>query len=225
VKVYISASWKQRERVRALAVSLRAVNHEVYDFTDPACRSAITGRACREIPPEQFPDLFDPAKHIYREYLTAVPQWRAAVDGNRQALRWCDAVVLLLPAGADSHADWALAVGMGKRSAVVGGPRAGERTPSHLWADALLDSDEEVPKWLNEFSRRITYRPVPGLGADGYFESVDEHGPYVIEWDGTGAWAVHANHRESVDIPRERLDRFVSAGDWTREESSDARQG
>lgn len=165
VKVYISASWKQRERVRALAVALRDAGHEVYDFTDPACRRAITGRECQEIPPEQFPEQFDPALHVYREYIAAVPQWRAAVEGNRQALRWCDAVVLLLPAGADSHADWALAVGMGKKTAVVGEPRAGDRTPSHLWADALLVADVEVPGWL------ATVRAATGTDACLYLKA------------------------------------------------------
>lgn len=141
-RVYLSASWKQRDRVRALAVSLRSAGHEVYDFTDPACRRS------EEIPPERFPRQFDPAEATYREYIQGNPYWREAVEGNRAALRWCDAVVLLLPAGADSHSDWALGVGLGKRSCVVGHPPAGERTPSHLWADALLDGDGEVAGWL-----------------------------------------------------------------------------
>jgi hypothetical protein len=141
--VYISASWKQRERVRALANALRAEGFQVYDFTDPACRNTP------EIPPERFPEQFDPTKHSYREYIEAVPEWRTAVDCNRDALDRCSAVLLLLPAGADSHADWAYALGRGVPfSAVVGAPRAGERTPSHLWATARLDTDEEALRWL-----------------------------------------------------------------------------
>lgn len=143
-KIYISSSWKQRERVRALALVLRADGHEVYDFTDPACRRAP------EIPPEAFPEQFDPQKHVYRDYLNSQPHWRGAVFGNREALKWCDAVVLLLPCGNDAHADWALAVGMGKHSCVVGHPVAGDRTPSHLWADALLDHDAQARGWLAE---------------------------------------------------------------------------
>lgn len=144
MKIYISASWKQRERVRSLAVKLRADGHEVYDFTDAACRKTP------EIPPERFPDQFDPERHIYREYISAVPEWREAVVCNREALCWCEVVVLLLPAGNDAHSDWALAVGMGKWSVVVGQPRAGDRTPSHLWANALLDKDDDVIDWLRK---------------------------------------------------------------------------
>ena len=82
--------------------------YEVYDFTDPQCRKSP------EIPPEKFPAQFDPKVSTYREYISN-PYWRGAVEGNRVAIAWSDVVVLLLPAGADSHADWALGVGMGKR--------------------------------------------------------------------------------------------------------------
>lgn len=69
---------------------------EVYDFTDPACRKAP------EIPPEAFPEQFDPDKHVYGDYLQTVPHWRQAVYGNLEALRRCDLCLLLLPCGAKS---------------------------------------------------------------------------------------------------------------------------
>lgn len=141
MRVYISSSWKNRARVRAVATALRAAGHEVYDFTDPSSRTTP------EVPPERFPEQFDPTRHIYREYITAVVEWRQAVTENQRALRWCDVVVLLLPCGCDAHADWAYAVGRGKRTAVVGVP--GERTPTHMWADTLLDCDAEVVGWVS----------------------------------------------------------------------------
>lgn len=143
MNVYISSSWKNRDRVRALAVLLREHGHTVYDFTDPACRNTP------EIPPERFPNNFDPEQHVYREYITSVPEWRSAVECNRGALDHCDAVVLLLPCGADAHSDWGYAVGRGKLSAVIGAPRAGDRTPTHMWADTLLDSDADAVAWLS----------------------------------------------------------------------------
>lgn len=142
LNIYLSSSWKNRDRVRAMAVALRKVGHEVYDFTDPTCRTAP------EIPPERFPDQFDPAKQLYREYITAVPEWRAAVECNRTALDRCDAVVLILPCGNDSHADWAYAVGAKKWTLVVGQARLGERMTTHLWANDICDTDEEVASRL-----------------------------------------------------------------------------
>ena len=128
--------------MRALAILLREHGHIVYDFTDPTCRNTP------EIPPERFPDQFDPARGSYSQYITSVPEWRQAVECNRVALDRADVVVLLLPCGNDAHADWAYAVGRGKRSCVVGSPTNGDRTPTHMWADAILDTPAEVPRWL-----------------------------------------------------------------------------
>lgn len=138
MKIYLSSSWKQRVRVRDFAIRLRGIGHDVYDFTDPACRKTP------EIPPERFPDEFDPERQLYVDYIQHVPEWRQAVMCNKEALEACDLVILMLPCGSDAHADWALAVGMGKPSIVCGQPRKGERTPSHLWADRIMRDENEV---------------------------------------------------------------------------------
>jgi hypothetical protein len=148
VLIYISSSWKNRERVRALAEMLRGDGHEVYDFTDPSCRKS------EEIPPERFPEEFDPEQHLYSEYLDR-PEWHQAVSENRQALDRCDLVVLLLPCGNDAHADWAYAVGRGKKSVVVGHPGKGERSPVHLWADGFCSDTDGLMALLRA--------PVPTL--------------------------------------------------------------
>ena len=142
--IYISSSWKNRESVRELANQLTEDGYDVQDFTNPACRKSP------EIPPEKFPEQFDPEKHIYREYLTSIPEWRAAVEGNREALDNCDAVVLLLPCGLDAHADAFYALGRDKYLIICGQPRAGERTPTHLWAHKLVDDFASVLSTLKE---------------------------------------------------------------------------
>ncbi|ATW26955.1 hypothetical protein [Candidatus Formimonas warabiya] len=141
MRIYISASWKKRVLVRELAETLRAHNHEVFDFTDPECRRN------HETPPEMFPEQFDPVKHIYSQYLNR-KEWRNAVNENREAIKWADLIILLLPCGIDATADWALGIGMGKHSIIVGYPDKGDRSEVHLWADALLNSVEEVVPWL-----------------------------------------------------------------------------
>jgi len=57
-------------------------------------------------------------------------------------------VILLLPCGNDAHADWGLGVGMGKHSIVVGHPNKGDRSPVHMWADAILDSLDEAVEYI-----------------------------------------------------------------------------
>jgi hypothetical protein len=143
MKIYISSSWKNAALVRALAAELRFHGHEVFDFTDPACRSEPP------LPPESFPEEFDPEKHFYSFYIRR-GEWRRTVNENRKAIGAADLIILILPCGADAHADWGLGVGMGKRSVVVGCPRKGERSPVHLWADAILDHIGDVAEWVTK---------------------------------------------------------------------------
>ena len=135
--IYISSSWKQRDQVRRLAFLLREKGFRVYDFTDPICRKMP------EIPPERFPEQFDPDIHNYAEYIQK-PEWRAAVEENRMAIENCEVVILLLPCGADSHADYGYALGLGKKAIVLGCPEKGVRCPTHLWADKILGTMEEA---------------------------------------------------------------------------------
>lgn len=48
MNIYLSSSWKNRDKVREIAIDLRKHGYEVYDFTDPNCRKT------EEIPPEKF---------------------------------------------------------------------------------------------------------------------------------------------------------------------------
>jgi hypothetical protein len=144
MNIYISSSWKNRDEVRKLAEILRGYGNTVYDFTDPACR--ITP----EIPPEKYPEEFDPEKHKYSEYINK-PEWEAAVMENKAAIEVSDFIILLLPCGADSHSDWAYGVGLGIPSVVVGQPRKGERSPVHHWADNIFDSTEEFIRWFEDW--------------------------------------------------------------------------
>ena len=140
--IYISSSWKNRECVRKLADQLSESGHSVYDFTNPKCRKTP------EIPPERFPEQFDPDIHTYSQYIQR-PEWKAAVDENRSAIGRADLVILLLPCGNDAHADWALGVGMGKQSIVAGHPNKGDRSPVHMWADVILDSPDDVAGYID----------------------------------------------------------------------------
>jgi len=141
MKIYISASWKKRDLVRKLAEELRKNSHEVFDFTDPSCREKF------EAPPEMFPKRFDPKKHIYSEYINQ-EQWRDAVNENREAIKWADIIILLLPCGIDATADWALGVGMGKYTIIAGHPNKGEQSEVHLWADKMLENIDDIVPFL-----------------------------------------------------------------------------
>lgn len=143
MNIYLASSWKNRERVRQFAIELRKHDFDVYDFTDPNCRAGL------ELPPEKFPDEFDPDRHLYFVYINR-ELWYKSVMANKDALDRCDVVVLMLPCGLDAHADAFYALGRGKRLIVTGQPRKGERTPTHLWAEILLYNDNNVLSYLKE---------------------------------------------------------------------------
>lgn len=154
MKIYISSSWKNREKVRSMALILRNDGHKVYDFTDPSCRKSP------EIPPEKFPEEFDPAMHVYSEYIQR-DEWRTAVMENKASIEWADLIILLLPCGNDSHADWAYGVGLGKKSIVVGCPSKGDRSPVHMWANAFADNERQLYEIVNSCNNTSISTPNP----------------------------------------------------------------
>lgn len=143
MRVYIASSWKQAGAVRALAGRLRALGHTCYDFTDPTSRQHPSGPV-----PERDPAI------PYRDFLSR-PAWRAQMHENRMAIQVADLVILLLPAGSDAHADWALAVGADIRTVVVGDPGYAGPSKVHLWADGIYpDVDTFLETDIFERPRR-----------------------------------------------------------------------
>ena len=63
----------------------------------------------------------------------------ALVREQFQAIKWCDACVLLLPSGVDSHADYGIAVGMDKKCYTVGEPENNELSLSHYFSENYGD--------------------------------------------------------------------------------------
>lgn len=147
MRIFLASSWKNREKVRAIAIELRAAGHNVYDFTDPGYRSVPP------IPPERFPDRFDPAAGEYRDYLNRW-EWVSVMEENKLALNWCDVVILMLPCGLDAHADAYYAHGLGKTLIITGHPGRGERSFVHLWADKIVSAVEDLVGVLKAFERK-----------------------------------------------------------------------
>lgn len=144
--IFIASSWKQRERVRKLAQRLRALDYGVYDFTDPRCRK------CVEMPPEKFPEKFDPEKHNYWNYINK-SEAVEAVNENRRMIDCCKILVLILPCGIDATADWAYAVALKKTTIIIGTPNKGEYSLAHNWANGWLPDEEAFISFLRIHER------------------------------------------------------------------------
>lgn len=137
--IYICSSWKQRENVRKLAAELRKLGHEVYDFTDPNCR-----KYSEIVPPEKYPEPFDPEIHNYYDYLSAKNDLWYVVLENKRVIKSANVVILLLPCGNDAHVDWGYGAGLGKMTFIVGHPGKGERSPAHLWASFFFKDIDDL---------------------------------------------------------------------------------
>lgn len=111
MKIYVASSWRNPWQLGVVTL-LREAGHEVYDFREP--EPGVRGFAWSDIDPT-WKD-WRPA--AYREALTH----EVAEEGFRRdmdALRSCDACVLVLPCGSSAHLELGWAVGAGKRTAVL----------------------------------------------------------------------------------------------------------
>ncbi len=112
MRIYLASSWRNPYQADALA-ALRNVGHQVYDFKNPA--PGNTGFAWEDCVPDVRSDLT-------ADRMSAVLQHPVAERGfeyDRNAMRWADACVLLLPCGLSAHLEAGWMAGAGKPVAVL----------------------------------------------------------------------------------------------------------
>lgn len=110
VKIYVASSWRNQIQP-AVVLALRRHGHNVYDFRNPA--PGNTGFAWSAIDPDWL--KWTPA--AFREALNH-PVALAGFKCDMDALRWCEACVLVLPCGRSAHLEAGWAAGAGRRVVV-----------------------------------------------------------------------------------------------------------
>lgn len=111
MKIYVASSWRNLLQP-AVVTLLRKYGHEVYDFKNPA--PGNNGFSWSEIDPN-WKD-WTPAQ--YRLALEH-PIAKQGFELDMNALRECDACVLVLPSGRSASFEFGWAIGAGKVGAVV----------------------------------------------------------------------------------------------------------
>lgn len=110
MNIYVASSWRNTEQP-AVVTFLRRAGHEVYDFRHPAPgNDGFAWRALDGGWESWTPD----------EFIRAL-RHPIAADGfalDMDALRKCDACVLVLPCGRSAHIEAGWAAGAGKRVVV-----------------------------------------------------------------------------------------------------------
>lgn len=130
MKIYLASSWRNPYQPNYVA-SLRAAGHEVYDFRNPA--PGDDGFRWSEIEP----DWQEWDAERFRLALSH-PIAQAGFARDFDALKWCDACVLLLPCGRSAHLELGRSIGAGKRTFVVLGPDHNEPELMYLMADQIV---------------------------------------------------------------------------------------
>ena len=113
MKVYVASSWRNPIQPDVVA-RLRAEGFEVYDFRNPSGAPGDCGFAWSEI--ERRWQDWTP-----EEYIRALDH-PSAVSGfaaDMNALRSCDACVLVEPCGISAHLEFGWAVGAGRLGVVL----------------------------------------------------------------------------------------------------------
>lgn len=114
MKIYVASSWKNLLQP-AIVSALRRIGHEVYDFKNPA--EGDHGFHWSQVMPGYVRgSKGDPV--AYREALKH-PIAQAGYGKDITALRWCDAVVYVMPCGRSASWEFGYAMGQGKRGYVV----------------------------------------------------------------------------------------------------------
>lgn len=181
MNVYLASSWRNGLQPAILA-ALRAAGHEVYDFRNPAPGNSGFGW-----------------KGIDDEWLTWTPeQFRQALDHpvaragfrlDMDALRACDACVLLLPCGRSAHLELGWAAGAGKVTAAL----MLEPSEPELMYSMLGAVCTSLPELVAFLSLALP-PPCPEVHAETgqRCEGHKRSGDYLIHNGGTVTWVLPA---------------------------------
>lgn len=111
MKIYVASSWRNPWQLGVVSL-LRESGHDVYDFREP--EEGVRGFAWTDI--DAGWQTWRP--DAYRRALTH-PIAEEGFSRDMNALRDCDACVLVLPCGSSAHLELGWAIGAGKRTAVL----------------------------------------------------------------------------------------------------------
>lgn len=116
MKIYVASSWRNLIQPRVV-LALRRCSHEVYDFRHPKPGDdRFRWQDVGGPGSYQHGDKVSVAQ--YRDML-AHPRAAEGYESDISHVRWCDAVVYVLPAGRSASFEFGYAMGQGKRGYVV----------------------------------------------------------------------------------------------------------
>ncbi len=156
MKIYLASSWKNKEKVRELAESLRAALGfiEVDDFTDPSLGRFVFSWDELEDEYKNIPGKVVPSSS-YANAIKFLEDDRAqkAFVEDVSRIDWADVLILILPCGKSAHMELGYAAANGKKI-IVYAPDGFKREDCEVmygFADLLTYSLCEVSQQLSNW--------------------------------------------------------------------------
>lgn len=139
MKFYLAGKYTNKDFVHTVAEGLRKLGHSVFDFADNERRQTKVSFMPKDkkYNGNMF-DAFCEMRDCHGVYEVLAEQF--------EAIQTCDALVLILPAGIDSHFEYGLAVGMGKTTIAIGYPSGESLSLSYAYLDYLFDGLDDFLK-------------------------------------------------------------------------------
>lgn len=106
MNIYVAASWRTPQQP-VVVQALREAGHKVYDFRQDGFSWSQIGMA-------ENPTLVE-----YLAKLRTHPRAQAGFNRDMDALKLCDACVLVLPSGRSAHLEFGYAIADGKKTIVL----------------------------------------------------------------------------------------------------------
>ena len=131
MKIYVASSWRNLLHA-GIVHALRRCGHEVYDFKNPG--PGDTGFGWKQVMPGYGGPGSKVSPEEYRSGL-AHPIAKAGYANDIGALRWCEAVVYVMPCGRSASWEFGYAMGQGKLGYVV---MLSDDEPDLMFSDAKL---------------------------------------------------------------------------------------
>jgi hypothetical protein len=143
MKWYVASSWKNADTVRQVVKLLREQGEEVYDFTHHSFDWADL-----EVPDEKLKAMIDGRDRLPDAAWFAHPLVQEHFKKDIEALKVCDALVAIFPAGNSTHIEIGYAAGRGCHCYAI--------APEGLKRDLLYRLFKGVYKSPEEFITRLT---------------------------------------------------------------------
>lgn len=148
MKIYIASSWRNQYQSEVVQ-KLRALGHKVYDFRGPGDGWGGDGEGAGGFAWSEVDSAWQSWPSDIGRYLRGLEHPRAIEGFKRDmdALRACDACILVNPCGQSAHAELGWACGAGKLTAVYC-PAIREPDLMVKMAGHITASWESIEFWL-----------------------------------------------------------------------------